>query len=156
MTNKLHTILAAGFSGFAYSQREGFTTSFSVGIFAKYLFSENFFNELTLDCDMYNTKKPNKYLLTFKEKMGWQLNRKNSISISYKSIDYNIPRDWKFNTYGIVYLDEDKQSELLISHKFYWGLKNILGPELGYGFQNFEIGRHYYLKAGFHYVYVFY
>jgi hypothetical protein len=153
--NKVHVVIEGGPNGIAYSARDGLTTSIALAGRLKYLFNKNLFSETILHYSMYNTKEPKYSIVTLFSEIGSQISAHNSISLSYSSAYYNIPRFTGNSVYGIVFEKDESLNEVMLKHSFYLFKKNIFGPEVSFGFKNYALEKDNYFKVGVHYSYVF-
>jgi hypothetical protein len=154
LTHKLHASAYGGINGFSYSQRDDWTFPADIGMQAKILLSDEHYLVSQGGMDFFHFLAPEENRLHLKFGYGWQVTESNAIELDYHVSYFNLSDDSYFRDI-FYYLGGDTQTELNLHHHFHLKGRHVMGPEIGWGARNLDLGRDDYYKAGLNYRYVF-
>lgn len=153
-TGKLNLAAHGGLNGIGYSSRDGWLLGAALGLRGKYLHDDRFFLRGGLLAEVADLAAPGKSLLSLESGLGCQVTPVHSLLVSHALILHKADSGRYHFRHGLRFFDGDLGNEFRLGHKAYLTPSHIVGPEIGYGFRNGEMGGAGYFLVGLKYRYV--
>lgn len=151
---KLNLTAHGGLNGLGYSSRDGLVLSGGLGLRGKYLLNEQLFLRANLLAELTDLAAPGNNLASLETGLGLQATAVHSLLLTHSLTVHKADPGRYHHRHGLKHFDGDLNNEVRLGHKAYLTPSHVVGPEIGYGFRNHEIGSAGYFLVGLKYRYV--